>query len=285
MKTIFVFLVFFVSALPVCFLSAATSISCEPDQAPADNHKSAADPNSFRIPDDTPLPEILTIIENAGNNLTSYQAEMDYRQEQFLTDTLILRDGRIYYLAQDHTVLARIYFSNYLQADIEDESKGQRIVFDEDYVFDGKWLHHRYARTKTLTSWEISRKAYNKETFRLGKGPFPLPFAIRKEDVSKNFEVRIREPQKSDPNNTVHLIFTPRKDSSFAEEYKNLELWIAKQNAMPVKIMYENVDYEITIVQWDEIILNRPIDKSVFVLKPAGPDWTREVHSLKEKDQ
>lgn len=241
------------------------------------------DPNAVRLAAGAEVEEILAVLENAGRQLQSFQAGMDYRQVQILYDTVILRNGRIYYAADGERVRAAIHFDDYVQKDIEEEAKGKRIDFEEMYIFDGKWLHHRNARTKTMNSWEVSKKAYNKEAFRLGKGPFPLPFAINKQDVQASFKVVKMAADQHDPADSIHLKLTPKDESSFAEEYVLMELWVSRKTALPVRIRYENTNYEITTVNWHAIKINQPLEKDVFELKPPGEDWTIERHPLEEK--
>lgn len=232
------------------------------------------------------LGKLLDRIEQAGGNLKSFEATMRYEQLQQLIDTQAIRNGKLYYRTDKKSVQARIHFSDYLQQDLEEDEQGKVVKFDEDYVFDGLWVTRRNAQTKTIQRWEVSKKQRNAEAFRLGKGPFPLPFAIRKKDVLEHFDASVVEP---DPNavaalkDTSHLKLIPKKESSYAEDYIQLDLWVDQKTAIPRRISYEKEDYEITTVTWTDIKLDKKIKDKVFHLKKLGKGWTEEVTLLDGK--
>ena len=228
------------------------------------------------------LEQLLDRIEKVGAELKSFQADMLFRQEQILLDTVTVRNGRIYYQADNRSVYARIHFDDFLQKELDDPNPPKPVKFDEDITFDGLWLVLRNARTKTIQSWEVSKNRRNLEAFRLGKGPFPLPFAIRKKDVIEHFEVGLVKSGPNDPEDTQHLKLKPRKTSPYAEEYIQMDLWISNQTKLPLQISYEKEDYEITTVTWIKTLTDKKIDTDIFQLKPPGTDWTAERHPLEE---
>ena len=231
------------------------------------------------------LSAVLDRVEQAGVKLKSFQADMLFQQEQILVETLTNRRGTLHYRVDTDSVRARIGFRNFQQQNLDDEKPARIVKFDEDYVFDGMWVTRRNARTKSIQKWELSRKPRDKETFRLGRGPFPLPFAIKKKDVIEHFETKLLKPDPNDPAETEHLKLLPKKDSPYAEEYVQMDLWISKNNALPVRISYEKDDYEITTVNWTDIEIDKTIKDKVFKLKPGGRGWSEEIHPLEEKEE
>ena len=228
------------------------------------------------------LNTLLDRVEKAGVKLKSFQADMLFQQEQVLVETLTTRRGKLHYRVDNDSVRARIGFRDFQQQILDDEKPAPIVKFDEDYAFDGMWVTHRNARTKSIQKWELSRKPRDKEAFRLGKGPFPLPFAIKKKDVIDHFDAKILKPDPNDPAQTEHLKLIPKKDSSYAEEYIQMDLWISKNNALPVRISYEKDDYEITTVNWTDIKIDKTVRDKVFKLKPGGRGWSEEIHLLEE---
>jgi outer membrane lipoprotein-sorting protein len=228
------------------------------------------------------LDKLLDRIEKRGAALKSFQANMIFEQEQILVDTVTIRNGQIYYQTDKETVRFRIHFADWLQKDLEEEKSPSPVKFDEDFVFDGLWVTRRNERTKTIQRWEIAKKPRPKEDFRLGKGPFPLPFAIRKADVLKEFEVKLIKPDPNHQKETEHLLLKPKKESSYAEEYVSLELWVNRASAIPQKISYLSTDDEVTTVTWSRIITDKPVKDNLFELKPAGRGWTTEETPLEE---
>ncbi|MBN1764182.1 MAG: hypothetical protein JW860_02910 [Sedimentisphaerales bacterium] len=230
------------------------------------------------------LSSLLENLEAAGGKMKSFQADMIFRQEDLMHETLTLRNGRLYYQVDKDIIKARIHFKDFRQEDLEDPDLAQTVKFDEDYAFDGQWVTRRNERTKTLQMWEVSKDPRNKEAFRLGRGPFPLPFAIRKADVLQHFEVELLKPDENMPQSN-HLKLIPKKDSTYAEEYVRIELWIQKETSIPIQISFEKDDYEITTVTWIKPTLDKNIKDSQFKLKPAGNDWTIEKSPMEEPSE
>ena len=143
-----------------------------------------AAPAEPKIPKE--LDKLLDKVEAAGAKLKSFQAGMVYQLDQPLIDTREIRNGRLYYLADKETVRFRIHFSDWQQIDLMEEELMPVVSLDLDYGFDGLWFTKRDARNKNVQMWEIGKKPKPREYFRLGRGPFPLPLAIKKSDVIKS---------------------------------------------------------------------------------------------------
>jgi len=231
--------------------------------------------------------KLLYRVEQAGAKLASFQADMLYNQLQPIQDTVIIRHGRLYYQVRGETVRARINFDDFLQQDTDEEEKLKPQKFDEDYVFDGLWLTASNSKTKKIDYHEISKKSRGKEDFRIGNGPFPLPFAIKRKDVLKHFDVKIT---KADPNapavlkDSDHIALVPKKKSPYIKDYRRLELWVSKKTALPVRISFEKELGELTTITWSNIKVNKKIRDATFKLKKPGKGWTEDWHPLKEKN-
>ncbi len=231
---------------------------------------------------DPKLAALLEKVEKRGNELKSFQARMLYTQQQPMVETMRTRNGTLYYLVKDSSVKFRIHFSDLQEQDLAEEKKAPVVKFDEDYVFDGLWFTIRNARLKSIQRQEISKTPAKKEEFRLGKGPFPLPFAITKDDVLKQFEAKLAEPGEKDPKETDHLVLIPKKDSSFAEEYVQLELWIARENSVPMQLRFEKDNMEVTTIEWSQAELDKGVEEKQFSLPKPEADWTVEETPLEE---
>jgi len=285
--------VFFLILFLLVFFACSINWAQSADQPVQDPNTPSAQEKKPAVPQpevtEKPLPaqleNLLDRIEKVGAELKSFQADLLFRQEQILLDTVTIRNGKIYYQTDSKSVYARIHFDDFLQKELDDPHPPKPVKFDEDITFDGLWLVLRNARTKTIQSWEVSKERRNLEAFRLGKGPFPLPFAIRKKDVIEHFEVSLVKPAANDPEDTQHLKLKPRKTSPYAEEYIRMDLWISNQTTLPLQISYEKDDYEITTVTWIKPLTDKNIDPDIFQLKPPGTDWTVERHPLEDASE
>ena len=270
--------------LPLWFVSVCTGQACCAAKAQV-----SCTPPKASVTSGAVLPEInnlLDRLEEAGDKLKSFQGRMRYELLQQIIDTQTVRNGKIYYRRGDGMVRARIHFADYLQQDLEDDEKAKVVKFDEDYVFDGLWVTRRNAQTKTIQSWEVSKKQRDTEAFRLGKGPFPLPFTIKKKDVLEHFEVTLVESDPKVPTidqQADHLRLIPKKQSSYAEDYIAMDLWIDIKTSLPSRISFEKDDYEVSTVTWSRIEIDKKIKDKVFQLKKAGKDWSVEEVPLEEE--
>ena len=232
---------------------------------------------------DQEMDKLLVKIEEAGSKLKSFQGEMFFTVEQLLVDAIDNQRGKLYYQRTDKDVRFLIHFSEFQQIDLDDDRPAPWAKADDTYAFDGLWLTRRNARTKMIQRWEVARERQDHEMFRLGKGPFPLPFAIKKADVLQEFEASLAVANPNDPAGTAHLVLKPKKDSSYTEKYVQLELWVSQATGTAEQIRYETTDSEIHTVRWSKIKLDKKISPKLFELKSPGSDWTVEETPL-EKD-
>jgi len=277
---------FVITILSVGFLlNLAHAQCCSADESPpmVSQTKSIDAQDLEKAKISPQLNRLLDNLEKTGAKLKSFQAKMLFTQQQILIDTEMIRNGKLYYHTDKENLRFRIHFSDWLQRDLEDDEQVPQVFrFNEDVVFDGLWVTRRNERTKNIQKFEISRKRQNKEQFRLGQGPFPLPFAIRKADVLKEFDAKLLRAEPNDPARTSHLLLKPKPKSSFADKYLRMDLWIGQKDYLPRQIRYETDDAEITTVTWSEIQADKPIAEAVFKLEPGDTSWNTEVTFLKE---
>ena len=245
---------------------------CVAVEAGADTAAGDVDPGVIRM---------LERVEARGAALRSFQADMLYKSEQPLIDTLNVRNGKLYYRVHNETVHFRLHFSDLQSIDLEyPEESPDKSVFDEDISFDGCWAMMRNARTRSIRRREVSKTPADRESFRLGKGMFPLPFAVRKDDVLKEFNVSLPKADPNDPAGTFRLHLVPKPEGAFSEKYRELDLWIESASNLARQIRYSTDNEEIVTVLWSKIIVDKSLSDNLFELKPAGPGWDIEVERL-----
>jgi len=106
----------------------------------------------------------------------------------------------------------------------------------EWHVFDGQWYIEARQNTNTIVKRQIVRPGEEINVFRIGQGPFPLPFGQRKADILKYFDVKLVPATDKDPANSVHLECTPKPGTDMAEKYGSVHFYIDKRSDMPVTV-------------------------------------------------
>ncbi|MBI9016744.1 MAG: hypothetical protein JEZ07_05720 [Phycisphaerae bacterium] len=240
--------------------------------------------------------DLLDKVELAAGKLKTYQAKMKYTMAQPELEIVTTQNGSIFYKVEKDAILARMNFDDMLQQDVdelEDDPAdwAKPVKFNDDYVFDGMWLTRRNDRTKMIQKWQVAKDKKDRDAFRIGKGPFPLPFSIKKDDLIKYFGIKIivdKKLEAKELKNTVHIELIPLKESVYAKEYVKLELWMDVKNYLPVQIRYEKGGdrCEITTVLWTDIKIDdkKGIAADIFIIdENIGAGWQKEVTPMKNK--
>jgi hypothetical protein len=153
---------------------------------------------------------------------------------------------------------------------------GRAHKLDERHLFDGRWYVEMNSETKTFTRREIRREGDPTNPYRLGEGPFPVPFGQKKQDVLKEFDVALVPPMASDPPQTDHLRLTPRPGSKTGESYRVVDVWIAQEGpiaGLPIKVESVKLDpggqvNSFLTITFEDARLNQGFSTSVFELAP-----------------
>ncbi len=172
-----------------------------------------------------------------------------------------------------------------------------KSIFDDvvsndrhEYLFDGHWLYEKHVKSKTYQENEVVAPGEKVEVFRIGKGPFPLPFGQKKAEILEHFTVtRIRRSPK-DPPGTDHLKLIPIKAGEMADKYVEIHFYIDRGKKLPTRIVAhqrrpgsKEVD-EIVTVTFTGLEINPGVPDSVLMIeKPKGKEWHVSRKRLDEK--
>jgi hypothetical protein len=249
--------------------SAAASAPASQPATQAAAAPKAADPE---------VDKILTRLEE--REVRDLRAKLSW-QQQYVTDTeedALTKIGEIWYQKAQPVAKFRIHFS-------ESITGGRKDKLDEEHLFDGCWYTELQSRTKTLTRREIRKPDDPTDPYKLGQGPFPLPFGQKKQDVLREFDVQRMPLAAGDPPNTDHLRLTPRPGTQTAQTYKYLEVWVSQEGStagLPIKVRTAKLkgtgqlDAFITTT-FSDVQLNSGFSTSVFEFKaPSGYEVMEE---------
>lgn len=143
---------------------------------------------------------------------------------------------------------------------------------EEYYAFDGQWYVERNDSGKNVTRRQMTRSGEKRDPFELGKGPFPLPFGQKRSEILRHFEVSLGGPEKGAPADSLHLHCVPRPQSSMADDYSRVEIFVDPKLDVPVRIVTEReADKSRVEVDFNNINLNdAPAGSRFKVETPPG---------------
>lgn len=163
-------------------------------------------------------------------------------------------------------------------------SDGQEIDTLEEHAFDGQWYTEKREATKNIIKREIVRPGEKYDPFKLGEGPFPLPFGQKESEILDKFDVSYVPPAKGDPADSTHLKLIPKPTSGDLEEkYVDMDFYVDKKIDLPVKVVAkQKEDGKIVTVLFKDIKVNTGLPGSTFILQlpKDDPTWQETVEPL-----
>ncbi len=236
--------------------------------------------------------EILDALEKAGRKHTHIRADIDYEVLNKQLGDMERRTGWVAYRAGQTAE----------EASEKDEKKaeavpaGFRIHFDTlrmgqgpklrekvDYAFDGRWLTVAKHRIRQMTRYQVAAKGETVEPFRLGRGPFPLPFGQKADEVIKYFKVTTRPTKEDEPENTDYLKMIPRPKHRRTMGVTKIEMWISRDTHLPVRIFTTDGEEKETTVVFSDIRTDAELPDDIFRI-PRKAGWQYHVERLSGAD-
>jgi len=149
------------------------------------------------------------------------------------------------------------------------------------HVFDGQWYIEAREKTKTISKRQIVRPGETLEVFKLGQGPFPLPFGQKKADILKHFVVKLLPSEPKDPEHSDHLECTPRPGTELAKKYETVHFYIDRALYLPVRVQtVEKEEGNEIIASFTKIKVNPGLLESQLNL-PKLSDYSIDTIPLK----
>lgn len=268
--------------LLACLIAAACP---RPHPARTEPRPSAAVLPSTTAPATKPAPatgpavdpaawKVLTDLEQAGRlnrtaDVTYTVFDPDLEDTETRTGWVALRKGRA-----GKSDCFRIHFATLKQND------GPAIRDKVDYAFDGQWLTVAKHRIKHMTRYQVAAKGQDTQVFRLGKGPFPLPFGQPAARMIEHFQAVTRPAVEADPPETVYLKLTTRSKFRKETNFRTLEMWVHAAGNLPVKLVATAADQKVTTVVFANIKTPAKLPDETFLL-PRKLGWQLVVKSFK----
>ena len=219
---------------------------------------------------DPAVRRILEALEKAGDNI---RADITYEVVRRRYGDSKTRTGWLAFMKGDRKSSGkfRITFLTLQQ--------GTNPLIKEklDYAFDGMWLAVARHRIKEILYQQLAAEGQKVEPFKLGKGPFPLPFGQPPDEMLKHFEITLRKPGKKDPENTdcLRLVTRPRFEKEIP--FERADMWVDRKTHLPVKFVARDRTRDRKTVLFSNIKLGAKLDKKLFTIpRPLGWKSRRE---------
>ena len=219
-------------------------------------------------------------LEKLGETVKDLRGELRLEKLETLVDDKTIKEGQLYYRRDKDKISFRISFEKTIY-------DGRRFDEPEHFVFADGWLTHRQERIKREDRYEVTRPGQpSSDLMRIGKSPLPIPIGQKTEDILKNFDVCLIEPNEEiDPPKmeTVHLKLVPKKGTELAVSRKRLEFWLREKNNLVVRSQWENDSGDIFTAEMNDLRINKGIKDRDFRLSRLPGDYEVVINPLPEE--
>ena len=237
-------------------------------------------------PKDDPVNIVLEKLNKTTSGLKSYQSQIEYKYVQPILDSQTLQKGVFSYTRLDGKSALNINFNTQKLDDEKEQKYVERFIIldganlpDPDDDLKGIWLVHLDYQIKEVKYYQLAEpNDPNKSTdvFELASKKLPMLGFSKIEDLKKQFEVNLIEPQNTESEKFIQVHLKVKPNSIYKDDYFSIDFWIDKNLGLPAKIIAVKSTpkppyREIEEIKFLKPKVNKRIDKKVFELKiPKG---------------
>ena len=223
-------------------------------------------------------PEVVSILERleqAGKDIKTIRCKVEFKTEDTLNITETTRYGSIQFKRAEPNPMFLVSFDKM----VADGTVLRQKVW---YLFRDRWLIEANSKSQNRIDREILEPGEQADFFDLDKAPFPMPFGQKKEQILKNFEVKLIPPQPGDPDDCDHLLCKPKDESGLARDYGRLDYYVSRKLNLPLRILVEDAPgTNLKVADFEDLTeksINMDLPDSAFVL----PKETDGYHKTTE---
>ena len=237
----------------------------------------AADRPTTEPAHDASAVKILDRLEAAGEKYVTLQADVVHDVMMRLSGDREVRQGAVAYQRETTDYPSRFY----IRFDTLQQGAGRRFADKVEYAFDGgMWLTEAKHRIRKITRYQVARQGQKIEPLRLGKGPFPLPFGQKTQDMLEHFEASTRATTANDPADTDYIKLVTKRQHKDYINFSWMEMWVDRNTDLPIKIRCEETASKNYItVTFSKMTTGSIMDEALFVITPPR-GWQIEVVPL-----
>jgi hypothetical protein len=213
----------------------ACALACGDDQRTSPTGQSPSTVAQPVSSGDVKVDAILDRLEVKGEAIKGLKADLVY---QYVTvepfESAQTKKGVLRFARGEPNAKFYVHFDQLI-------ADGVARATGEYFVFDGRWLVERNDRSRSIIRRQIAREGEHIDPFKIGEGPFPLPFGQRRNDILREFDVRLEKLDVGDPPGSDHLKCVPRPNTELAARYSRVEIFVDRRLELPVRIVTERV--------------------------------------------
>lgn len=228
-----------VAASVIVAAGCATAVAKDAPEAQHSNPIPAAD---------AAVDDLLDALDRRGQDLKAFDAQVKLVEKDETTELSYERTGKVWFQKKlDGDARIRVLFDAKLDGKLKRDEK-------IEYLLDKGWLADRDYQKRIEVRRQILRPGEKINLLKLGEGPFPLPIGQKKEEVKKQFDVKLVKPSKEDPKELAgmpHLLLKPVKGTQFARKFSALDVWVDMKTNMPRRI--DTLDVKETTTRSTEL--------------------------------
>jgi len=229
-------------------------------------------------PLDPAVVKILRDQEYAADKYATIRADVDFKvvdrrigDSETRTGWVVYQKGR-----QGEKAKFRAHFDTLRQG----EGANRKEVVD--WAFDGYWLSKAQPRIKQILRLQIVAEGQKSEPMRLGKGPLPLPFGQKADEVLAYYDASTRPVATDEPKGTTYLKLNVKKAHYAEMDSVRLEIWVDPRTQLPVKLVSRDKKKKVTTVTFSNVKTNIKIDPRKMFELPLPAMWTEDKRPLKK---
>ena len=216
---------------------------------------------------------ILDALEQAGHAYPQIAADVRYHVDQPMTGDTELRTGSVKFQRGAADSAARFYVNFETLKLGSGPTLRQRV----EYAFDGRWVTIAKHAITQMTRFEVAAEGQQVDAFKLGEGPFPVPFGQEAEAMRQMFDISLLPSRDDDPAGTERLALVPLPQRQEEIEFTRIELWVDRTTDLPVRVVTRDKNRNLTTVDFDNIDTDQTFDARDFRLpRKIGWDYGEE---------
>lgn len=209
----------------------------QPSKQPGSDNAKPAQPADPKAPAqaDERVVRILDRLEAKGRAVKGLRCDLAYAFVDSLVGDRKVKEGFLFFIKGEPHTKFLVEFNKNVASGAVERNK-------EIFLFDGTWLTERNDKSKTVIKRQMVHPGEKLDLFEIGRGPFPLPFGQKRDEILRLFKVTHAPFEVGDPPGTEHLHCIPKPGTHLAEKYTRLEIFVDKTIDLPVRIVSENAN-------------------------------------------